>query len=161
MNTDNRLNRVEANSYLPPIIMTWLISSISLGWLSLFVTQPPQLILLTYSNYKAHIDNYDLLCASMMFSLILMPIAYLLTWKSGFNNIYLRKGGPLIFSLMAIVGGVVGLGTVTISGNNKFSQVAIYALNHFDWLGAVMISFFGLFLSASCSIVVFKNGRNH
>ncbi|WP_165497005.1 hypothetical protein [Phytopseudomonas dryadis] len=161
MNTYNQLNRVEASSYLPPIIMIWLFSSISLGWLSLFVSQPPQLILLTYSNYKAHVDSYDLFCASMMFVLVLMPIAYLLIWKRGFNNISLRKGGPLIFSLMVMVGGVVGLGVITISGNNKISQVVISVLEHLDWFGAVVISFFGLFLSAACSIVVFKNGRSH
>lgn len=161
MNIHKQLNRVEASSYLPPIIMIWLFSSISLGWLSLFVTQPPQLISSTYSNYKTHIYNYDLFCASMMFALILMPIAYLLIWRRGFHSISLRKGGPLIFSLMVIVGGVVGLGAITTAGNNKFSQIVISILNHLDWFGAVVISFFGLFLSASCSIVVLKNGRSH
>ena len=158
---NNRINRVEAKIYLPIMAAAWLVLSILLGWLLCFIAQPFDLVTLLYSNYQEHIENYNLFCLIMIAALLLMPFALLFTLRNGFSVVLLRSGGGLIFFIIAAVGMLIGLGAISIDGKNKFSQLARGVVNYLDWLGAVAISFAGLFLFVSCIVVLLKNGRNH
>lgn len=158
---NNRINRVEAKVCLPVTAAVWLAASVVLGWIFHFIVRPPELVLLIYSNYQKHIENYNVFCLAMIVAILLMPFAFLLIWRSGFSVVMLRRGGGLVFSIMATVGILIGLGAITIDGGNKLSRILRGAFYYLDWLGAVVFSFAGLFLFVSCVAVILNNGRNH
>ena len=157
----NIINSVEVKIHLPAIAAAWFGSSVLLGWLLSFITQPFDLIKLLYSNYQGHIERYNIFCLVMIVALFLTPLIFLLSLKNGFSFVSLRSGGGLIFSIFAVLGILVGLGAVGFEGKNKFSQIARGIVHNLDWLGAALISFIGLYLFVSCIVVILKNGRNH
>ena len=115
-----------------------------------------------FSNYQGHVADYAMLCRTMIASISIMPFAAFLIWRYGFKIVVLRRGGGLIFSMMSILGLLVGAGLITFEGANSFSRLVREALNFSDWFGAVVISFLGLYMFVSCSVILLKNkGSNY
>ena len=160
MSKGSHVNLIKESPWLGRLFVIWLALSILLGWFSLFFTYPPQLGLQVYSNYKPHVENYNLLCASLMFSIVLTPVFYTLIWKYGFIKIRLKSMSMrIVFFLLALVFLLLGFGAFEIKGNQKLSHVLMLIVNHLDWFGALMISFFCLFAAVFLSISAIKSER--
>ena len=158
-------NKIVASSALPIILSIWLLVSVLMGAVLSFIIDSTFFFDFLYSNYKGHINSYNLFCCIMGVALLLWPFASLFIWKNGFDNIVLRKGGSLVFSICAVVGLLVGLGQTNLEGNNKMTSLLRGAVHFSDWAGAALFAFSGLFVFTSCVVVIIKrkgmrNGGN-
>ena len=153
-------NRADRTKYFPLIMAGWLGGSIVLGWLLSFMARPPDLIVSLYSNFEGFVDKYELFCLIMIVAICLMPFGFVLILKYGLGVVSLGSGG-WIFFLLSVVFLLIGLGAVGIDGGGKYTQAIRGVVYYLDWLGAVLISFTGLFAFVFFIAILLKNERSH
>lgn len=156
-----QMNKIEVSGRFPIIVIVWLVTSIAIGWVAGFIFPSPQFFISVYGNYQGHVTDYEMLCRTMIASMSTMPIAAFFIWRYGFEIIVLRRGGVLIFSMMSMLGLLEGAGLISFEGTNRFSRLVREALELSDWLGAVVISFLGLYLFVVCGVILLKYRRSN
>lgn len=157
---NNRANKVRTNKYMQLIMLGWLGVSVLLGWLLSFVVQPPYFIKYLYWRFENNISDYELFCLVMIVALLLMPLAFWLALRYGFNVVYFASGGWL-FLLLSVVFFLWGLGQIDTGGDSRKLRLVRDIVNHLDWFGAVLWNFSGLYFFVILVAMVIKNKKNH
>lgn len=156
----SRENKVDRTKYFSLILSAWLGGSIVLGWLLSFMVQPPDFITSLYSNFKGHVDNYELFCLVMVIAIFLIPFAFIFLLKYGLGLVSLKTGRGIFF-LLAMVFLFGGLGAIGIEGGDRFTKAVRNFVYYFDWLGAVLVNFTGLFGFVFFITILLKNKRSY
>ncbi len=96
----------------------------------------------------------------MVIAIFLIPFAFIFLLKYGLGLVSLKTGRGIFF-LLAMVFLFGGLGAIGIEGGDRFTKAVRNFVYYFDWLGAVLVNFTGLFGFVFFITILLKNKRSY
>jgi len=147
--SDTERNKMTISKWFIPITLSWFSLSALLGWLCSFFIKPFDFLSYIYSYYCSLIVQCDSFCLAMFFSFTLAPIAAFFYLTKGFRVLYFKKWKTAVSLSMALLGMYAAMGLLTLENSGKKAMLARDLLKIFDWLGAFLICFTGLYLAVS------------
>jgi len=142
------------------ITAIWFLLSSILGWLSSLFWSAPRFLYFIYANYHPYVLKYDAFCLSIFYAVIFLPCAVFFYWKKGFYELYINKHKWLASSIIMTLGVGAVLAPPNLQNSGKYVALARFILAMFDWLGALFISFMGLYLIALAIVIAFLSDKN-
>lgn len=133
----------------------WLFISFIMGFL--FREYLDTDFLRNFLFIKANIlKDSQIYLSIMLWILLLSPFVFIYIYKSCILTIRLDRKMLWLPLLIAALGLFWNMGAMTISttGHYKYDLLARYLIQEFDWIAAIFISWFGLFLALPFSAVV-------
>ncbi len=164
----NKIEKMRINNTKVAIcIFFWLLFSILLGYL--FENKINIQMLNKFFFVKAGmVINQKLYYSTMCFTLLLSPFAFFYHYKYCIQFVHIERKHLWILFLGVFLGIVWNSGVVTIdtrmNSHYKYDLLFIYITQQLDWLGAVHISFIGIYMfilfSSLLSVCLLKKGKN-
>jgi len=160
MFSETKKNKMAASRWFLPITLGWFVLSVFFGWLSSLVFKPFGVLYIIYANYQSYVIKYDLFCLSVLCSFVLLPCAVFFYWEKGFCEIDINKNKWLAFSIVLALGVCAAFMPPTLQSSGKYTNLVRVILAEFDWLGAFLIGFIGLYLVALALVMTFLPSKN-
>lgn len=142
-------NKLKISKKLACISFAWLLLGITAAnLLSTIISDSDIGNLHIYSNLSQKVDNPSSFLLACLTYLATLPTMIWLMHKHGFKSNIKSIKGKIFLITLAIVPLPMALDIIPLGRNTKYSKLALFFIHHWDWIGATLIVFAYLWITA-------------
>lgn len=145
----SKSNKLRISKKLVCISFTWLILGIIAA--NLLPTITPGSVIgkfHIYGNLSQKVDNISSFLLACLTYLATLPIIICLMRKHGFKSKTKSIKGKFFLITLTFISLPMALDIVPLERNTKYSKLALFFIHNWDWVGAALIVFIYLWITA-------------
>lgn len=145
----SKSNKLKISKKLVCISFTWLLLGITVANFLPAIT-PGSVIgkLHIYSNLSQKIDSISLFLLACFTYLATLPIVICLMHRYGFKSKIKSIKGRFFLIALTFISLPMALDLIPLERSTKYSKLALFFIHHWDWVGAALIVFIYLWITA-------------
>ncbi|WP_220801981.1 hypothetical protein [Pseudomonas sp. NCCP-436] len=142
-------NKLKISKKLAYISFAWLLLGITAANLLPTITSDSAIVNLhIYSNLSRKVDDASSFLLACLTYLATLPIIICLMRKHGFKSKTKSIKGKFFLITLTFISLPMALDIVPLERNTKYSKLALFFIHNWDWVGAALIVFIYLWITA-------------